>query len=191
MKTEVITKKIFTKKTGDYTFTILFLIIFSVFIAFAIRPSLTTVASLKKEEADLKKIDSIYETQIINMATIQSQIEEGRDQFPLLSQALADHPKVNKMIEDIKEAGDNSGLIVKKTQINEVNLYDTKNKSLQKLSVTIEGTSSFDNILKLTQMLFQQRRLKTINKIVISKDQEKSSDSAQLKVTMEIEGYYL
>lgn len=191
MLVDTITNKIFTKKTKDYTFIVLFLVIFSVFIAFAIRPSLTTAASLKKEETDLSTIDSIYEKQIVNMVTIQSQMEENRDHFPLLNQAITNHPTVNKIIEDIKKACDESAFTISKTEIGEVNLYDTKNKSLQKLLVTIEGTSSFDDILKLTQALFRQRRLKIINKIAITKDQKQASDSSQLKVLMEIEGYYL
>ena len=49
MNLGVILKSIFEKKSGDYIFIIFFLLIFSVFIIFAIKPSLATAYSLKKE----------------------------------------------------------------------------------------------------------------------------------------------
>ncbi|KKP61232.1 MAG: hypothetical protein UR54_C0004G0006 [Candidatus Roizmanbacteria bacterium GW2011_GWA2_34_18] len=48
-----VSKSIFVKKTGNYISLIFFLLVFSIFIIFAIKPSLTTAFSLKKEELDL------------------------------------------------------------------------------------------------------------------------------------------
>jgi len=79
MEKNKITNAIFSKKTRDYTFVALFLIVFSVFIMAAIRPSLSTATSLKKEEADLKKVDSMYESKISNINLVQSQVEANRD----------------------------------------------------------------------------------------------------------------
>jgi len=81
-----ILKSIFVKNTGNYVSVIFFLLIFSIFIIFAIRPSLTTAFSLKKEELDLKKVDKIYEEQISNIVSIQTQIEENREDLPLFNQ---------------------------------------------------------------------------------------------------------
>ncbi len=190
MAKTTIAKSIFTKKTGDYTFTIMFFLIFSMFIVFAIKPSLTTAASLKKEEADLEKIDAVYEKKIIAIATIQQTMEANRNDFFLLGQAISSYPKVNKMIEDIKSVADQNSFTIQKAGVDDVNLFDTKNKDIQKILVTVEGTSSFDNTMKFTQALFSQRRLKTIPKMTINHSAE-SSDSAKLKVTLIIEGYYL
>ncbi len=192
MKTIILTKKIFSKKTRNYTFTILFFVIFSLFILFAIKPSLTTAASLKKEEIDLKKIDAQYEDQILNIAQVQSLMEENREELPLLTSAISDHPQVNKMIDDIKQASDKSSFMLKKASIGEVNLLDSKNKNLQTVHLTVEGTSDFDNLMRFIQVLFNQRRLKTIQKMVIAKDQkEEASSSAGLKIIMDVEVYYL
>lgn len=188
-----INKKIFTKKTTDYTFTILFFLIFSIFIFFAIKPSLTTATSLKKEEIDLKAIDSRYENNIINIASVQSLMEEYRDQLPLLTDAISNHPQVNKMIDDITKAGELTSFAIKKASIGEVNLLDTKNKQLLTLHLTIEGASDFDTLMKFIQSLLNQRRLKTIEKMVITENQDnqQASPSGQLRVVMDIEAYYL
>lgn len=188
-----ISKKIFTKKTTDYTFTILFFLIFSMFIFFAIKPSLTTAASLKREEIDLKAIDSKYEKNIINIASVQSLMEEHREQLPLLTDAISNHPQVNKMIDDITKAGEQTSFVIKKASIGEVNLLDTKNKKLLTLHLTIEGASDFDTLMKFIQSLSNQRRLKTIEKMVVTGGQEdqQASSSSQLRVVMDIEAYYL
>lgn len=188
-----ITKKIFTKKAQDYTFTILFFLIFSLFILFAIRPSLTTAAGLKKEEVDLKAIDAQYENNITNIASVQSLMEQHREELPLLTDAIADHPQVNKMIDDIKKASDQTTFGLRKASIGEVNLLDTKVQDLQTLHLTIEGTSDFDTLMKFIQALFHQRRLKTVQRLIISRDQQQdqATASGQLKVIMEVEAYYL
>ncbi len=192
MKAAQITKKIFSKKIGDYTFAILFFVIFSLFILFAIKPSLTTAASLKREEDDLKKIDELYENQILNIAKVQSLMEENREELPLLTMAISNHPQVNKMIDDIQQASNKSSFTIKKASIGEVNLLDTKNKKLQTLHLTVEGNSDFDTLMRFIDALLAQRRLKTVQKMVISKSQdEQASASGQLKIIMDVEVYYL
>lgn len=195
MVTFNISKKIFTKKATDYSFTILFFLIFSLFILFAIKPSLTTAVSLKKEESDLKLIDTKYENNIVNIASVQSLMEENREELPLLTDAISDHPQVNKMIDDIKKASDQTSFVLTKAGIGEVNLLDTKNNKLQTLLLTIEGSSDFDSLMKFIQSLSNQRRLKTIQKMTItpsnSLDGQVASSSGQLKVIMNIEAYYL
>src|SRR3989338_6635584 len=120
-----ISKSIFVKKTGSYISIIFFLLIFSIFIIFAIRPSLTTAFSLKKEEADLKKVDKVYEDNINNIVLIQTQMEENRNDLPLFSQSISEYPEVNKIIEDIKKIADKNSFIINKASIVDINLSST------------------------------------------------------------------
>jgi len=189
MEKNKLTKIIFSKKTSDYTFSVLFLLIFSMFIIFAIRPSLTTAASLKKEEKDLLKIDALYESKIMNIALVQSQIEENRDSLFLLNEAISEHPQVNKMIEDVKNIADENSLYIKKASIADVNLLKNQ-KSVDKISMIIEGSINFNDLVKFTEALKTQRRLKTVDRMIISRDLE-STESSQLKVILTINGYYL
>jgi Tfp pilus assembly protein PilO len=184
-----ISKSIFVKKTSNYIFVILFLLIFSVFIVFAIKPSLTTAFSLKKEESDLKKIDKVYEEKINSITTIQTQIEENRDNLPLLSQSVSEHPEVNKIIEDIKGIADKNSLTINKASITDINLSST-NQELQDVKLIMEVGVSFDNLKQFITDLFSQRRLKIVDNIVINRDKE-SSGSSDLKVILTIDGFYL
>lgn len=184
-------KEIFTKKVRDYTFAVLFLLIFSGFIAFAIRPSITTAFSLKKEETDLDKIDKMYEEKIMDIASIQSQIEANREDLVLIDEAVSQFPEVNKMVEDVKTLADKNNFSIKKANIAEVDLSVTK-KSLAKISLIIEGKTDFDSFMVFMDDLHSQRRLKNVSKMTINRDLENTSTgSGTLRVVMTIDGYYL
>jgi len=184
-----ILKSIFVKNTGNYVSVIFFLLIFSIFIIFAIRPSLTTAFSLKKEELDLKKVDKIYEEQISNIVSIQTQIEENREDLPLFNQSISEHPEVNKIIEDIKKIADKNLLTINKANIVDINLSST-NQELQDVKLIMEVGASFDNLKQFVTDLFSQRRLKIIDNLIISRNKE-SSGSSDLKVVLTIDGFYL
>lgn len=189
MNLNAISKAIFEKKTTDYLYVILFLLIFSIFIVFAIKPSLTTAYSLKKEEVDLTKIDMVYEEKISNITSIQSQIEENRDNLPLLNQALSEQPEVNKIIEDVKNTADKNSITINKASIVDINFSKT-NKEKQNVRLKLEVTTSFDNLKQFITEILAQRRLKLIDELIVSKDKD-SSGSGNLKVNFIINGYYL
>jgi len=182
-------KSVFNKKVQDYTFAILFLIIFSIFIFFAISPSLKTAFSLKKEEIDLKNIDNLYEKKIVNISEIQSQIEETRDKLPLLDQAVSSYPEVNKMVDDVKILADKNQFFIQKANIGDVNLLQTK-KEIGNVKLIVEGKTNFENLKNFINQLFEQRRLKTVDSLLITQDKE-STQSGLLKVTLVINGFYL
>lgn len=189
MDKSVISKSIFEKKRNDYIYIIFFLLIFSVFIFFAIKPSLTTAYSLKKEELDLTKIDKVYEEKIDNITLIQTQIEENRDNLPLLNQSISEQPEVNKIVEDIKKIADKNSIYINKATIVNIN-FTNLNTEKQDVELKMEATASFDNIRDFITDIFSQRRLKMINNLVINQDKE-STDSGNLKMILTIDGYYL
>lgn len=182
--------KIFTKKTQDYSFSIAFFVIFSIFIFFAIRPSLTTAFSLKKEEEELKIINVQYDKQVENILATQSFLEKNRDSLYLLEEGIPSTPQINKVIDDIKKICDTYSLSLKKAGMGEVNLFHSPGeRKLQTLKLTMEGSSNFENVMKFVEALFQQRRLKSIQKMVISKEAI-GTGSAQLKIGLELQGYF-
>lgn len=182
-------KSIFAKKSGGYIYSVFFLIVFSIFIVFAIKPSLTTAFSLNKEEADLKKVNSVYEEKINSITSIQMQIEENRNNLPLLNQSVSVHPEVNKIIDDIKKIADKNSMTTNKASIIDVNLSST-NQELQEIKLIMEVSVGFDNLKQFITDLTAQRRLKMIDKLVINRDIEATS-SGELEMILTINGFYL
>ena len=189
MDLKITLKSVFENKSGEYIFVVFFLLIFSVFIMFAIKPSLTTAYSLKKEERDLTKIDKVYEEKIMSISLIQSQMEENRDNLPLLNQSISEQPEVNKIVEDIKKIADKNFLTINKASIVDINLSQT-NQEKQDIKLKIEATVSFENLKRFITDMLSQRRLKSIDTLTISRDKE-TSGSGELKVNLIIDGYFL
>jgi Tfp pilus assembly protein PilO len=189
MDLKKISRSIFEKKTADYLFIIFFLLIFSIFIIFAIKPSLTTAYSLKKEELDLAKIDRVYEEKISSITLIQSQIEKNRDNLPLINQSISENPEVNKIIEDVKKIADKNSIFINKANIVNINFSET-NKEKQNVSLKMEVTTSFTDLRSFMKEIIAQRRLKLIDEISMSRYKE-TSDSGNLKVNLTINGFYL
>ncbi|GAB4219080.1 MAG: hypothetical protein Fur009_3430 [Candidatus Microgenomates bacterium] len=125
----------------------------------------------------------------MNISNMQSALEENRDKLDLIDQALSKHPEVNKMVDDVKIIADNDNFEIQKANIADVNLTQIK-KNLSSVSLIIEGKTSYENLDRFINDLFEQRRLKTISNMIISQDKE-STNSGLLKVTLTIDGYYL
>ncbi len=189
MKNEL-AQKITAKRIKDYTYVVVFFLIFSFFIVFAIRPNLETAFSLQKQLAELNKLNDNYEQAIIHIINVQTVFEKYRKEIPLLSEALPSNPQVNKVVDDLHGAASSSGLLLKLVDINEVNLKEIEEKKLRQFKVSLQTESDFDTVKKFFTELINQRRLKTIDNLIITQQGE-SSSSGQLKIEFDLAGYYL
>jgi Tfp pilus assembly protein PilO len=180
------------RRIKDYSFTIAFFLIFSFFVVFAIRPNLITAISLNKELDDLKIIDKNYEDTVMNIVGYQSLLERNRDQFYLLDEALPPNPQLSKLVSDLSQDASSSAVILKRVDINQVNLVKQKNtKDLSTYLITIDTAGEFSQVNTFIQTLLNQRRLKILNSTSISKDLQSASGSGSLRIQLVVQGQYL
>lgn len=192
MNKNELVEQLLNKKVKQYGFTIAFFLIFSFFIIFAIRPNLTSVISLNEQLNQLRGLDVHYEDSITKIINLQTFIEQNREDFYLLDQALPSTPQVNKVIDDIKNNASDSGVQIDKIVVDEVSLKEDSSKNKMKiLKVNMETSSKFENIKQFIDNLFRQRRLKSIQNLVLERDSLSGSESATLRIKLEIGGYYL
>lgn len=177
-------------KTRDYTSTTIFFIVFSIFIFFAIRPSLSTALSLSKQEMNLKSADTKYELLIGQIVQIQSALETVRDKLYLVDEALPDQPFLNIIVHDLQNDAAKNHVDINKIAVSRISLVGTEDKVFRILSVSVELSSTFADYINFERDLTQQRRLKKVKSVDIARD-ELGSSSAKLIIKAEIEGYYL
>ncbi len=182
---------LFEKENQNYIYFSLFFLIFSFFVYFAIRPSLTTIFSLNKEANELEKINSLYDQQINKILQIQTEIENNRDRLYLINEAMPDFPQVNKIVSDIKTVAETNNFFLKNASIGEVSLFNTNERDLKTIVFSIEGEANFENIENFINNLYEQRRLKRIKKLVLSQGEKTATSSASIKINLEVEGFYL
>lgn len=184
-------KQLFSQKGKDYIPISLFFIIFSVFVVFIIRPTLTEAFALKKEEADLRQIDQRLGQAVVHILNMQGQLEKNRNMLPLLSEAIPEQPKINKVISDIGQAVDDK-VTLKKINVEEISLINkNKDRKLKAILLKVEASGSYENSMTFIKNLFLQRRIKSIKQVQFQKGTDEASKSAVLNLTIDMEGYYL
>jgi Tfp pilus assembly protein PilO len=178
------------EKTKYYTSLAFFLIIFSVFVVFAIRPALTTAFAIKENLVTLTALDLQYEKVISYVSTTQANLERLSAKLDVLPQAVPSKPSINRLIADIEDSASQSGVILSKIAGGNVDLVGKKG-ALNAAVITVESTASLKNLRLFQKSLFNQRRLKAIKKLDIVKEDSNSTTEGELKILMEITGYYL
>lgn len=189
-KSDII-EHVFEQKIQNYTFGIVFFLIFSFFVVFAIRPNLLALITLQEQLTQLRTVETKYEEAITQIINLQTLVEQNRDNFYLLDESLPNLPKVNKIIDDIKKNASESGITIAKIDISNISLKENIQQNQTKtFKVNIEGDANFAQAKQFIDILIRQRRLKTIKNLGIMKEGV-STESATLTIQLEIDGYYL
>lgn len=183
----------FKKKTKDYSYAVLFFVIFSFFIVAVIKPNVTAVFELQKEKERLMVVRNSYSAVIDKIVDIQSTFENIRLDAPIINEALPVGAQINKVIKDIDAAASSSGVLINRFNIDELNFKKEKNTVTNNLkaAVDLEVIGDFEQIKNFTGVLLKQRRLKTVDDILITRENEKGTDSASLKAIIKLSTKYL
>lgn len=192
MEKNTLVKNLLTKKNKDYTYAVSFLLIFSFFIFFIIRPNLISVFEANAKIEELKKINNSYNEEIDKIIEVQSVLESKRDDLDYLNEAIASKPQVNKILSDVDVASAETNLISEQISVSDVNLKDKG--ALEKLKsfvveMNVKGT--FEDVVAYIKRVYAQRRLKLIPEFQVDRDEKESSSSSTLDIRFEVEGYYL
>jgi len=151
-----------------------------------------TILSLQEESGRLHILDTGYENVIKKIVDIQTFLEENRTDLPLLDEALPDVPQINKLVNDSQLSASESSMVLNTMSINKVDLRDTgKRMNRKNVNVTIEGLANFLQSKSFITQVMNDRRLKTIRQITFEIDTKQGSASGDLKLVLEVEGYYL
>jgi len=192
MNKAVIKRQLLVKKATDYSYTMLFFISFAFFTFFVIRPNILTILSLQEEAGRLHILDTGYENVINKIVTIQTFLQENGQDLYLLDESLPTLPQINKLVVDTQFSASNSGMAISTLSINKVDLRDTEKKVARKtIKITLEGGADFAQSKEFIAQVMNDRRLKMIKQITFDQEEKKGSSSGELKLILEIEGYYL
>lgn len=190
---DTIIKSLTSGKTKDYTYLTGFFIVFSVFVLFIIRPSLSTAFALNKEGEDLRAIDEKYEKLISDIVVTQANYQMLRERMYLLNEGLPHVPQINAMLNDIRKAAGTTQFTITNMSMTSVSLVEGDRSTIKPVVVQIEGVGSYEDYLTFQSTLNNQRRLKIIKKLEILKanTETSASISGKLQMKMQVDGYYL
>ncbi len=166
------------KRIQNYSFAIVFFVIFTFFVIFAIRPNIITAFSLQRELQELRLKDKLYEQQIIKISNYQSLLEGYRDSLPYLDQALPASPYVGASIEVLEKVASESGFQVSNIEVQRVQFQEKEKKEgVKTFRVVVSAQTKFEHVQTFMSKLAEYRRLKNIERIDLSREQFIGGDS--------------
>lgn len=168
-----------------YTLMGITLVALSIFGAFAIRPSLSTIFSLRKEVQDLRNVDALLDDKISNLSLAQSRYKTIKKDLYLLDVALPENPEVPTLLQVLNSFSGRSGVTISDMQFDPAG---TSTQKLQTKKAKIAFTGTYPQVLKFLELL--ENSLYQINVLDLSVTLRSKLGPSYLDVKLDLETYY-
>lgn len=176
------------KRTQDFTALAFTLIALSFFGFFAINPTLSTIAQLKKQLSDSQLVDKKLGEKIIHLSSLREKYNLLENDIPLILTALPQNPNAPLLIGKIQSLAKESNLTVKKIQSLQLEITKPKedpgNYSSFIFSFEGEG-SSYDDLSGFLSFLINFDRIITIDTLSITE-----GEGEKLKISLQGKAYF-
>jgi|SRR5579885_295497 len=145
---------------------------FSFFGIFAIKPTLTTIVSLKKQLADNEQLEKQLSTKIKNLSTLQNEYSLLTPQLSYVFAAIPQNPSVPILLGKVQALATENNLTVLSLQTPQVQLTPgTKtNANGNSFVFLLQASGSYDQIAQFLTSLPQFDRVISIEEVSLSKD---------------------
>lgn len=170
--------KLKDEKAQAYTMLGFTLAALSFFGIFAINPTLSTIADLKRKLADLQFVYQKYVTKTQHLSMLQDAYTSLSGDLSIVADAMPPKPEVPKLVAQINALLSRSHL--QTTSFRTLGLEITPERQLSdnkasSFIFTLEATGAYDDILSFIQSVTHADRLITIETVSISKDSKRDT----------------
>lgn len=167
------------EKTQKITTLILTIFAFSFFGFFAISPTLSTIAQLKKELSDNQFVNERLDEKIRNLSILQQKyLSLDKDLSNILS-ALPNYPQITLLVAQIQAIAKSNNIIITRLQTYDIEISGNKNSSSNdqnndnnysnfNFSLGVEG--SYDKLINFLEDLSNFDRIIIIEGLAMSKN---------------------
>lgn len=159
-------------KVKAYTMLILSLLSMSFFGYFAIRPTLITIATLKRQIKDASFVDSKLQEKINNLSQAQMEYEQIKPDLGIINDALPQDPRFPSFVKIMERIASQSGTTIEGVNFNIINLSTVESSSSAgektiKFDFTLHG--DYSNLTDFLNRLSNAERIVIIDKIGLVK----------------------
>ncbi|MCL5113586.1 MAG: type 4a pilus biogenesis protein PilO [Patescibacteria group bacterium] len=138
---------------------------------FAINPTLSTIAKLRKELADNKFVDQKLQEKINNLSALQQKYSLMQTDVPVVLDSIPQDPEVPLLLGQIQSIAKNSNVTfnnLQSFQVEAVSSSTNQNKySSFSFSASLQG--SYNDLIKFLSTLVNMQRVISIETISINK----------------------
>lgn len=174
------------KKEQTEAYLMIILVIFTIlfFGIFAIMPTLSTIAELKKDLEDSTYINEQLQTKITNLSQLQQQYSILSPSLPLLLSAIPKKPQAPLLLGQVQKLAQEAGVTVTRLQAQNP-LADEKKPvtKFQTFTLTVDASGTLAGIQSFYNSLVQFERIITFESMTITKNQETGLLQLSIKAT--------
>lgn len=160
------------EKTQAFITLVLTLIALSIFVFFAISPTLSTIAQLKKELEDNTFVDQQLVQKIANLSLLGQKYSFITNDMPTVLSALPQKPTVPLLAAQIQSLAKKYNVKITRLQLFQVDIYPSVKNSDKSLSFafSIESLGTSADLSVFLSSLVNFERVITIDTLSLSKD---------------------
>lgn len=171
------------EKAQKFTTLVLTLVALSFFGIFAINPTITTIAKLRKELADNKLIDQQLQKKINDLYILQQKYASLQNDLPVIYSAIPKKPEVPLLVAQIQAVAKNSNVSITGIQVSQIELtkQDPTEKDYSSYAFSFSTQGTFEDLSKFISSLGSMQRIISIDNVSIGKDSEGSNLTLNVK----------
>jgi len=173
-----------------YTGFTLTLLTIAFFGLFALKPTITTIASLIQEQQGKKELDRKLQAKINALNAAQTNYHLAEEFFPLIEEALPTEPLVQQLVYQLETLAQNEGLSIMSLGVEPVVLIgETKRQGKEKfeelntLSFSLLLRGEFNNLSKFISDLEKLRRIAAIDSLTLSQKETEGGKAMILNLS--------
>jgi Tfp pilus assembly protein PilO len=170
------------------TMIIFTLFALSIFGAFAIEPTVSTIISLKRQEADNEFVISQMNTKISTLSSLEHSYASVVPDLPVILNAVPVSPQLTQLAGQVSAIARSTGFTIITFRINQVQL--THNSAVQRgasaFEFYVEGQGSYPSVRNFISLLGNFDRIVTIDTLTVKKDE----NSNKLDLLVQARAYF-
>ena len=159
------------EKTKKYSSIIFSLISLSFFGLFAINPTLSTIAKLKKELSDAKFVDSELAEKIANLSSLQEKYNIVEQDIPFVLAAVPKNPQIPLLMGQLQTVAKETRVEINNLQSFEVEIPGSSNnqKGYSAFSFSISVQGNYENLNNFVSTLSDMERVISLDTMSINR----------------------
>ncbi len=150
------------ENSQKYFIIILSLLASIFFFIFAINPTLSTIAKLKKQITDAQFVEEKLSTKINNLSILSQEYQNIQDDIPLIMDAIPQSAQVPNLVGQIQSLGQESSVEIINIQVSPVSLISATSTQSSSFVFDVSGTSTYDNLERFIDELTKMQRALSI-----------------------------
>jgi Tfp pilus assembly protein PilO len=170
-KSKIVNYLAIFKKEKPKKYSLLGLTLFTCifFLLFAINPTLSTIANLRKQLDDLNLIDESLQTKIANMDKLQARYQVIEPDLGLITEAIPQEADSVKLTGQVQQVAISSNVNLIGMSVSDISFSADTTSTTASFRITIVVEGSYSNVSNFLDKLFTMQRIITFESISIDK----------------------